>query len=264
MAFAYVRPEDLSVTAVSEGEENTNQLLKVKATVTVKYIVQRLCEREINTDAFSMTNKTNIKSGTFMTANPQKLERFTATIDGQTVLDEDEPRISKICAVTNEHLLIANTVLNAGELTVEGVAYMSVVYLTDDDIPTLNSVNLEIPFANKFDVDEKFDGNVFVTSEILDVEAKAKKGKEINVSLDVCFLAYNYATENNVIIKDIELTEPLAKSDYCLEMYVAPKGSTLWDISKHLLASKDTLLAQNPDLVFPLEAPQTIVHFKQN
>ena len=262
-AFAYIRPQDVSVNVVST-EENKEEYVKVHICVTVKYVVQRLQEREINTDAFSMTNKTNIKSGTFLVSKPQKVERFLANIEGQSVLDDDQPRIAKICAVTNEHILIANSVLQNGELTIEGVAYMSVLYLTDDDIPVLNSVNLEIPFANKFSVDESFDGNLYVVSEILDVEAKAKKGKEINVGIEVCFLAYSYSTENNVVIKDIELTEQWPKNEYSLEMYVAPKGSTLWDISKHLLADKETLLAQNPELVFPLEEAQTIVHFKQN
>lgn len=262
-AFAYIRPQDVSVNVVA-GEENKDGYIKVHICVTVKYLVQRLQEEEINTDAFSMTHKTNIKSGTFLVSKPQKVERFLANIEGQSVLDENEPRIAKVCAVTNEHLLIANSVLQNGELTIEGVAYMSVLYLTDDDIPVLSSVNLEIPFANKFGVDENFDGNLYVISEILDVEAKAKKGKEINVSMEVCFLAYSYLAENNVVIKDIELTEQWPKNEYSLEMYVAPKGSTLWDISKHLLANQETLLAQNPELVFPLEEAQTIVHFKQN
>ena len=262
-AFAYVRPQDVSVSVVP-AEENKEGYIKVHICVTVKYVVQRLQETEINTDAFSMTHKTNIKSGTFLVSKPQKVERFLANIEGQSVLDNEEPRIAKVCAVTNEHLLIANSVIQNGELTVEGVAYMSVLYLTDDDIPVLSSVNIEIPFANKFDVDENFDGNLYVVSEILDVEAKAKKGKEINVSMEVCFLVYSYSTENNVVIKDIELTEQWPKNEYSLEMYVAPKGSTLWDISKHMLASQETLLVQNPELVFPLEEAQTIVHFKQN
>ena len=261
-AFAFVRPQDLNVSVISA--EDKDESIKVNAIITVKYVVQRLVQQEVNTDAFSMTNKTNIKIGTFLTAKPQKIERFLANIEGQSVLDEEEPRIAKICAITNEHLLIANTVLQNSELTIEGVAYMSVLYLTDDDVPVLNSVNMEIPFANKFAVDESFDGNLYVISEILDVEAKAKKGKEINVNLDICFLAYSYDTENNAVLKDIELTEVWPKNEYSLEMYVAPKGSTLWDISKHLLASQETLLAQNPELVFPLEDSQTVVHFRQN
>ena len=269
LAFAYAKPKDVKVTIVSaevdaEGAQQSTSTLKVDATVMVKYLAERVVESEVYTDAFSMTNKTNLLSGTFNSAKPSKLERFAATIDGQTVIGEDEPRIAKICAVTNEHLLIANSGVTDGELTVEGVAYATIIYLTDDDMPILNSVDLEIPFANKFDVGADFAGDIFVTGDVKDIDAKAKKGKEINVSLDVCFLAYSYGTETQVALKDIELTEELPKSEYSLEMYMAPKGSTLWDVLKHMLVTEEVLFTQNPELVFPLDSAKTIVHFRQS
>lgn len=259
-AFAYVKPQDITVE--KQGDEE-NKTICVKATVTVKYIVQRMQEVEVYTDAYSMTNKTNILSGTFITSKPQKLEKFNTTIEGQTVLDDEEARIAKICAVTNEHLLIANTSVVDGELNVEGVAYATVIYQTDDEIPTYASVDLEIPFASKYDVENDFCGDLFVTGDITDVDTKVKRGKEINMTLEVCFWAYAYACDNQAIIKDIELTEALPQNQYSLEMYIAPKGSTLWDISKHLLVTEDVIKAQNPELEFPLDKAQTVVYFKQ-
>lgn len=268
-AFLYTRPQDVNVTIVNAdvtGESATpvNSTIKVDATINVKYIAERQMQAEIYTDAFSMTNKTNLVSGTFQTAKPTKFEKFSATIEGQTVIGDDEARIAKVCAVTNEHLLVANSTVQDGELTIEGVAYATVIYLTDDDIPTTNSLDIEIPFSNKFDVGTDFDAQVFVTSDITDVDAKVKKGKEVNVSLDVCFWVFEYDTETQVALKEIELTEQLPKSEYSLEMYIAPKGSTLWDVSKHMLVTEDVLMTQNPDLVFPLETTKTIVHFRQN
>ena len=268
LAFAYIRPDDLTVEILSgevseESAEFKSSVIKVVSKIVLKYVAQRQYETEIATDAFSLTNKTNIVCGTFLTAKPTKLEKFDLTIDGQTIIGDDEPRIAKICAVSNEHLLVANSVINGGELTLEGVAYATVIYLTDDDVPVFNSVDLEIPFSNKFDVSTDFEGNLFVVANIKDIDAKAKKGKEINVSLDVCFLVYAYSTENQVALKDIELNEQLLPSDYALEMYIAPKGSTLWSISKQMLASEDLILKQNPDLVFPLETAKTIVCFRK-
>lgn len=264
-AFVFARPQDVSVELVEDGSEDgtKTQTLQVRANLTVKYLATHEVEKEIPTDAFSMTNKTNIISGTFAVANASKLNRFCTTIESQTTIGEDEPRIAKICAISNEHTLVANASVNGDELTVEGVAYATVIYMTDDDVPALNSIDLEIPFSNKFDAPNGFEGNVFVTSDIRDVEAKAKRGKDINVSLDVCFLAYAYNTQSQVFVKDIELTEELIPNNYSLEMYIAPKGSTLWDVSKHMLVTEDVLLKQNPELVFPLESSQTIVHFKQ-
>ena len=268
LAFAYARPEDVKVNVVNaevveEGVTPPSSTLQVLAVITVKYLADRTITSEVYTDAFSMTNKTNLVSGTFQTAKQPVCEKFSATIEGQTVIGEDEPRIAKICAVTNEHLLVANSALQDGELTIEGVAYATIIYVTDDDVPALNSVDLEIPFANKFEFGQDFEGSLFITSDVMDVDAKAKKGKEVIATLDVCFLAYGYNTETQVAIKEIELTEELPKSEYSLEMYVAPKGSTLWDVSKHMLVTENILMTQNPDLVFPLEETKTIVHFRE-
>ena len=126
-AFAFIRPQDLIVEVLNgevteEGVEANNQTLQVSATVNVRYIAERDFELQVPTDAFSMTNKTNLTSETFLLQKPSKLERFSLTVDGQTIIDDDEPRIAKICAVTNEHLLVANSVASDGELTIEGFA----------------------------------------------------------------------------------------------------------------------------------------------
>ncbi|MBO7508450.1 MAG: DUF3794 domain-containing protein, partial [Clostridia bacterium] len=268
VAFAFVKPDDLLVEIQTENDvdESTNKAtstLKVLAKVNVKYAAQRQYETEIATDAFSMTNKTNMISESFVCANKYASDMLDLTIDGQTVIGDDEPRIAKICAATNEHILVANSSVNGGELTIEGVAYATVVYLTDDDVPEYNSVDLEIPFSNRFDVSENINGNLFVVPCIKDIEAKAKKGKEINVSLDVCFLVYSYSTDNQIALKGMELGEAYPRREYALEMFVAPKGSTLWNVSKQMLASEDMIMKQNPDLTFPLDSAKTIVCFRK-
>lgn len=262
LAFANINPENLEVL-VNRDEEGNTKSISVKAKIIVKYIAERKADCDICTDAFSLTNKTNMTTGTFMLADTERVEKFTATIEGQTVLNDDEARIAKVLAVTNEHLIVANQFVDNGKLTVEGVAYASIIYLTDDDVQQINSIDLEIPFANKFDIVDDFDGKLFVVGKIVDIDAKARKGKEVLVNMDVGFNVFEYNSKNQVIVKDIELTEKLPENEFAIEMFIAPKGSSLWDLSKRMLASQDEILAQNPNLVFPLEKQETIVHFNK-
>lgn len=263
-AFIYIRPQDLSVTIAGDSQtENPTNAVSVNATITVKYVALRETENEIYVDAFSRTNKTNIVTESFDVAKNVKSENFSATIEGQTIIGEEEARIAKVVGVANEHISVANSNVTENELTVEGIAYASVIYMTDDDTPTLSSVELEIPFSNKFDVQDMSNGGIFVVASVKDIDVKAKKGKEINATLDVNFAVDTYQTDTNVLIKDIELTEELVPADYSLQIYIAPEGSTLWDVAKHLLVSEDVLMAQNPDLVFPLEQSQSVVYFNQ-
>ena len=264
-AFSYVRPQDVKVQVLiqpkADDPEKDEQTLSVTAVATIKYMALREVETEVYTDAFSMTNKTNIALDTLVSNSKLKTERFKSTIEGQTI--QDEPRIAKVCAVTNERISVANTKLDNGTLYIEGVANATVLYLTDDDVPVLSSVELEVPFSNKFDVQEDFDGSLFATAHITDIEAKVRKGREITVTFEVCFEVDVFDSQNCVLVKDIELTEEILPSDYSLEIYIAPKGSTVWDICKHLLVTEEVLLKQNPNLVFPLENSQSIIHFVQ-
>ena len=260
-AFVYTKPDNYSVTAQSEQDGNSE--ITVDVNVTVKYIAMRVAECQVYTDAFSTTNKTNVVRDSFVVTKRARTDYFKTTIEGQTTIGENEPRIAKICAVTGEHVTIANSGVVDGELTIEGVVFANVVYLTDDDIQEKTSIDLEIPFSSKFDATDWMSDNIFVTAHIVDIEAKARKGKEINASVDVVFTVDGHSTENMVLVKDIELTEELLPKDYSLAIYIAPKGSTLWDVSKHLLVSESTLLEQNSNLVFPLETAQSIVYFRQ-
>ena len=267
VAFAFLRPQDLTVELKTPSQNQDgitqNQTISVSAIVTIKYIALRQTESDVVTDAFSMTNKTNLITESFMTAKNLKNEQFKSTIEGQTTIDDAEPRIAKVCAITNEQISIASTKVDAGKLYVEGVATATAICLTDDDVQVTNSIDLEVPFSNKFELNDDFDGNLFATAQIVDVDARARKGKEVTANFDVCFSVASYSVGTNIVLKDVELTEPIAQSEYPLQVYIAPKGSTLWDVSKQLLVSQDTLLKQNPDLVFPLQEASQIVYFRQ-
>lgn len=264
-AFCYIRPQDVNVEVLTQAKqdapEKDEQVLKVTTIVTIKYMALREVETEIYADAFSMTNKTNLALDTLVSSKKMQTENFKATIEGQTV--QEEPRIAKICAVTNQRITVANTKTEAGILHIEGVANATVLYLTDDDNPVLASVELEVPFSNQFDITDDYAKNMFVTAHIMDIEAKVRRGREITVTFEVCFDVDCFETQNCVLVKDIELTEEIAPNDYSLEIYIAPKGSTVWDVCKHLLVTEEVLTKQNPNLVFPLESAQSIVHFVQ-
>ena len=262
-AFAYSKPQDVVVEYSAMDAEQANNTLNVSVVATIRYIALRMTEQEIYTDIFSTTNKTNLVTDSFSVTKSTRQETFKTSIEGQATIGDDEPRIAKICAVSGEHLTIANYGVVDGELTIEGIAYATVIYLTDDDVPAKNSMDLEVPFSVKFNVSEISSQDMFVVGHIVDIDVKARKGKEINTMFDLVFTVDCYETENQVLVKEVELTEELVPRDYSLAIYLAPKGSTLWDVSKHLLVSEEVLLNQNPDVIFPLETNQNIVYFKQ-
>ena len=176
-AFVYTKPNDLSVSVSSTENQETNGTLNVDVTVTVKYVAMRVTDCNMCVDAYSTTNKTNVVRDSFVATKSTKTDYFKTTIEGQTVIGDDEPRIAKISAVTGERINIVNSGIVDSELTVEGVVYANVIYLSDDDVAEQNSLELEIPFSSKFDAKDLNCENIFVTGHIVDIEAKARKGK---------------------------------------------------------------------------------------
>lgn len=255
----FVKFDDIALN-VSDEQKN---ILNVDIPICVRYVALKLENYEMPCDAYSLTHKTNLVTDTYFTSSVNKISSKNH-VDGSIEIAENMPRINKVLMTNGGNINITNVQVLDGEIQVEGVLTNNVVYLADDDDESKNSVQMEIPFAlsvNAPNVKEKEDA--FVIASIMDIQAKAKKGKEINVDADINFMVESCSSVPQTFVKEVILTEELATNPYPLAIYLAPAGSTLWDISKHLCVKEEIITSQNPNVVFPLEANQSIVYFNQ-
>ena len=253
----FVKYDDMALTI---NEEKRN-ILNVDAPVCVRYVALKTETREMPCDAYSLTHKTNLVTDTFFTS---KISKSTAKhhLDGSIEIAETLPRINKVLMVTGGNLNITNSISKDGETVVEGILTTNVVYLADDDDETTNSVQVELPFvANLNSMQVSDEDELFVIGDVGEISAKAKKGKEINLDADLTFMVESYSKIPQTFVKEVILTEELAQNPYPLAIYLAPAGSTLWDISKHLCIKQEVITEQNPNLTFPLETNQSVVYF---
>lgn len=254
----FVKYDDMVVATNDEEKKN---ILNVDVPVCLRYIALKTETREMPCDAYSLTHKTNLVTDTFFTST---LSKATAKhhLDGSIEIAENLPRINKVLMVTGGNLNITNCVAKEGETVVEGILTTNVVYLADDDDETTNSVQVELPFvANLNSMQVSDDDELFVIGDVGEISAKAKKGKEINLDVDLTFMLESYSKTPQTFVKEVILTEELAQNPYPLAIYLAPAGSTLWDISKHLCIRQELITEQNPNLTFPLESNQSVVYF---
>lgn len=255
----FVKCDD--VTFAVNQEQQT--MLSVDIPVVVRYVALKTENCEMPCDAYSLTHKTNLVLDTYFT-NTTNRNSTKTHIDGSIEIGENMPRINKVLFTTGANLNLTNLSSLDGETQVEGVLTTNVVYLADDDDETKNSVQVEIPFALNISTPSTVAGDeVFAVCDVMELTAKAKKGKEIYVDADLTFMVDSFASKPQTFVKEVVLTEELATNPYPLALYLAPAGSTLWDIAKHLSIKEDVILAQNPNLVFPLETNQSVVYFNQ-
>lgn len=229
----------------------------------IKYIVLNKMEVDVVTDAFSTDSETNLNYTQNACCNYLSTKYLDARVDGNFTILDTEPRIAKIVCASPNNLSLTKTFLRDNNLIVEGLIKCCVSYESDDDETYIQSVQTEIPFSCNFkNIDCDENANVFVVSSINNVSAKSKKGKEIDLDIELSLKADIFSNSFVRSVDKLLLGELYTKSEYPLQIYMAPKGSTLWDICKKLKTSEEHILSQNSNLVFPLENPSSIVYFK--
>lgn len=258
---AFIRYNELTLQVAENGEARNN--LSVTVPIVVKYVVLRECEVVIPIDSYSLTHRTNLSTDTYQVGS-MSTERYKEHVEGSMSISEDQPRINKIILASADNLNVTNSYVVENAINIEGVITATVIYLSDDDAETTNSVQVEIPFSLNLNYQGVKEGDgVFAKVEVTDLVSKAKKGKDIELDAELYILANTYNKTQEPYVKDVVLTEEIAQSPYSLQIYLAPAGSTLWDISKHLNVSFDVITEQNKLLEFPLQRAENIVYFKQ-
>jgi len=251
-----------NITTNLENKDNIN-VISFTIPVDVNYAYILPTTSEVVVDAYSLKNKLNLNVESFKVDGINNFKTFDEKIDGQTIISEDAPRIMKCVSYCGENVSITNSFKDNDNLVIEGIASVNVIYLEEDDNERLNSLIIEVPFSIENRFDDLHDGDEISTSAIIkDVDVKCKKGKEINVELDLCFVVNSFNSLEEMALTNVTLAEELTPKEACLQIYFARKGNTLWDISKGLTARPEEILNQNPNINLPLEKDEKIVLFK--
>ena len=220
-------------------------------------------EESITTDVYSTKCELELEKLDVCIGNILPTKFYETKIDGNITILDNEPRIAKICCVTPSYITLTKTFVNGENVVVEGFAKVCIVYEADEDDVILNSIAAEIPFSSTLKNVANLSSNVFVCANIISCGARAKKGKEIDIDLDVCLAIDCYLQNKESIITDVVQKECYPKSEYALKMHVAQAGTTIWELCKGLKANQEDILKQNPNLSFPLTEPASIIYFNK-
>jgi len=217
-------------------------------------------------DAYSIRN--DIK----LTTNSYKNNSFLPTISMQDniitnfEIDKTISRIDKILSVIPSSITIVNKVVSDGELLLEGIANINLVYysIDDEDNDVLSSMDIDVPYSIKFNIGELKTGDEVQTQiELGDVSIKNKMGRELEILAEVC-VSFNIIKENiSALVTKIEVGDEKQQKDYALEIYLAKENQTLWDIAKELNVSIEDLTSQNSELTLPIANGQKIISYNK-
>lgn len=184
---------------------------------------------------------------------------FKDNIAGSAEVTENAPFIDEILSVSTNNIVLARNYIEEDRLVVEGVATATVVYYTKET-SSATSLQIEMPFAVEEKVGAMESG--IVTLCLSDISAKSRRGKEIEVSGELCVYADTYNYNESMVISSVTLGEEKAQDDCSLYIYIVKPNETIWDIAKEMNVSSELIMEQNPGLELPLEAGQKLVIYK--
>ena len=210
-------------------------------------------------DVYSQTNYLSVTSENFTTQVSKASVNFKDTISGTASISDSAPFIDDVLGVCTNNIVLASSRVVGDRLCVEGVANATVVYYTKET-GGITSVQVEIPFS----VDQKVDGDVsgVVTICLMHVNARSRRGKEIEVSADLSVYSDMYGFVDFCVITNVVLGDEKPIDDCSLYVYIVKPNDTIWDIAKNMNVSSDLIIEQNPEIELPLRAGDKLVVYK--
>lgn len=260
LILAYVSPVLDEIELDVNAEENKTNL-NLTVPLQVSYNVINKMEHEIITDAYSLNCETYLEYKNENCCNLYATNFQESRIEGNFTILENDPRIAKIVCASLSNISLTKTFVKDDVLFIEGLINTCVSYEADDDDVLISSVSAEVPFSCALKNVVNNNAEVFVSATVCQINARAKKGKDIDLDIDVVFNIDSFTKHEFSVLNKITLGECELKQEYALRAYIAPSGSTLWDISKKLKTTEEILKEQNPNVVFPLENATSIIYF---
>ena len=238
---------------ISEDEVNTTFTVEITATACVEAL--RIGVVDVVSDAYGTNCDFAFERKSIVTTLP-----CGSTVDRKRTTQSLPLEAGKrILTAVNVGAIVTKCQSLERRALVEGVVYATLLYATE--VGT-ESAQLELPFAETVDVDYLMPQcSSFAKVVVTDFTVKDNGGLQAETELCI-----SIESERDVTISVIVSAEelPFDKSQLpAIEVCMAHKGETLWQLAKGLHMSEEDLLAVNPEITNPLEQDARIVVYNK-
>lgn len=248
-----ITPKNTKVRLDISQEVNTAFTVEIAATVRVE--AAKLGALEMVVDAYGLDCDFAFSKRTVATTLPcgstvaRKKTYATLPLDnGRTPL-----------TAVNVGAIVTKCVSGERSATVDGIAYATLLSATDTGT---EGTQIEIPFSQLVEVDYLMPQcQSFATVTVGDFKVTETNGLQVEAELCIT-IESERRVEYQVITEAVE--QPFDKRQLpAIEICLAKKGETLWNLAKNLHMSQDDLLAVNPEITNPLEQDARLVVYNK-
>lgn len=166
----------------------------------------------------------------------------------------------KCVAFTNANAVVTSCVSRDGGVVVEGIVSGTALFGGEEGFA---STYIELPFVETVDIDYVSPLCVAKASAHVTSSWYKGNGNSLTVNASLVIDIFSSRTENFTVITNVEGTVLDKSTVSAIEVCLAKKGDTLWDIAKSLHMSEDDILNINADIVSPLEDDTKLVIYNR-
>ena len=215
-------------------------------------------------DAYSLDNEIELTTASYTYSEFLQTVTSEENIITNFKLSENFAQIDKILAVSPIGIIKTKQIVKDGEILVEGIASINIIYYTEDDDGNrvLSSVDVSVPYSTTFSVAElKSQDEACVYLSFGDINVKNRHGRDLEMLIELKANINIFRSKNGAITTDIMIGEEKLPSENALEVYVVREGEDLWDVSKKLNISSTDFILQNRDISLPLHAGDKVIAY---
>lgn len=236
---------------IAEDSVNTEFTVEINAVMCVDYTVTGVVE--VATDAYGADCDFVFQRQTITTTLP-----CGSTVDKkQCVIGLPLEKDKQVITAVNIGALVTKCTSMEKSAQVEGVVYATVLCKTENGT---EGTQVELPFVQTVDID--FLSTQCVSSASVTVTDFAIS-QNMTANVTLCIVVESARDVNYSVIVSAE-EKPFDKSQLpAIEVCLAHKGETLWQLAKGLHMSEEDLLAVNPEITNPLEKDARIVVYNK-
>lgn len=253
---------DINENKITTTIDTDSTMLNVVLPIVYNGYVFNLNTIDVVTDAYSLTNYATFTTSSVTTYKAVDNVSWEEKISSTLQLDENTPVVDEVLGACCDSIVVANTTVLDGRVTIEGVAHTTLVYRSGDE-NSVNSIEIEIPFSTSSSTNSVDNVSNSAMIALINVCGKARRGRDLEVSGSLVVYVDMYDSYEEGVITSVEIGEEIPENECSMSFYFTKDGDTVWDIAKEMGVAVDDLLAQNPNLSDPIERGTRVVVYRQ-
>ncbi len=229
---------------------NNNFSVEINGNLQVESFVQQSVD--VVVDAYGSDCDLTFEKTTFTTTLPSFVLSCGKSFCTDLPLDGEKSLLTAV----NVGAMVTKCTSGCNNVTIDGVVCATAIY------KDLESELLEIPFSQKIEA-EGVSAESFCTAKVVVEKFEVTQKDNLTVDVGLCF-AVSVATDvDYTVISNAQIVPFDKKQLSAMEVCLAHKGETLWELAKNLHMSTEDILTINNDLSDPLSADARIVVFNK-